>query len=68
MVRNHSKKKKGQVTLEFILLVAAIVAILIVFLNPNGGVFSTALNQTFQQGTNGMQNMAARLSGSRNTP
>lgn len=65
MVRTQNKRKKGQVTLEFIILVAAIVAILIVFLNPSSGVFSQALNATLKEGTNGMQNMAARLSTSR---
>lgn len=65
MVKTQSKRKKGQVTLEFIILVAAIIAILIVFLNPNGGVFSTALNRTLQEGTNGMENMARRLRQSR---
>ena len=61
---NPRKKKKGQSTVEYIILVAGVIGILIVFLSPNGP-FRTAYNATLTQGTNGMQNMAARLSGSR---
>lgn len=60
-----NRKKKGQSTLEYIILVTGVIAILIVFLRPNGGVFNTAFNQTLQTGTNGMTNMAGRLAGSR---
>jgi len=59
-----STKNKGQSTVEYIILVAAVLAALIVFLQP-GGIFATAVNDTFVTGTNGMQNMAARLAGSR---
>jgi len=67
MVKNQSKKKKrGQVTLEFILLVAGIIAFLIVFLRPSG-LFQNAVNRTFAQGTNGMEDMANRLTKSHPT-
>ncbi len=56
------KKKKGQSTVEYIILVAAIIAVLVVFLP---GTFTTAFNATLQSGTNGMENMAQRLAGSR---
>jgi hypothetical protein len=58
------RKKKGQSTVEYIILVAAVLAALIIFLRP-GGVFQTAFNSTISTGTNGMQNMAQRLAGSR---
>ena len=64
MVKNN-RKKKGQSTLEYIILVTGVIAILIIFLNPTNGVFNTAFNQTLRTGTNGMTNMAARLAGSR---
>ncbi|MCR4337118.1 MAG: class III signal peptide-containing protein [Candidatus Omnitrophica bacterium] len=64
-VMNNQKKKKGQSTLEYIILVTGVIAILIVFLNPNGGVFNRAFNSALREGTNGMENMAQRLSGSR---
>lgn len=65
MANVKNRKKKGQSTLEYIILVTGVIAILIVFLNPTNGVFVKAFNSTLQQGTNGMQNMAERLSGSR---
>ena len=58
------RKKKGQSTVEYIILVAAVLAALIIFLAP-GGVFQSAFNSTIATGTNGMQNMAQRLAGSR---
>ena len=61
---NLRKKKKGQSTVEYIILVAAVLAVIIVFLKPNG-VFSTALNDTLKTGTNGMLDMANRLAISR---
>ena len=65
MAKSINRKKKGQSTLEYIILVAGVIAILIVFLNPTSGVFTKAFNTTLQHGTNGMQNMADRLSSSR---
>jgi hypothetical protein len=61
------KRKKGQSTVEYIILVAAVIGALIVFLKP-GGVFQNAYKNALQQGTNGMEDMANRLSGSRGTP
>jgi len=58
------KKKKGQSTLEYIILVTGVIVILIAFLKPDG-IFNNAFNATLSSGTNGMQNMADRLSGSR---
>ena len=57
-------KKKGQSTVEYVILVAAVLALLILFLQPNG-VFRTAFNKTVARGTNGMQDMASRLKRSR---
>jgi hypothetical protein len=60
------RQKKGQSTVEYIILVAAILAALIVFLKP-GGVFQNAYNNALQQGTDGMGDMANRLRQSRPT-
>jgi uncharacterized protein (UPF0333 family) len=60
------KSRKGQSTVEYIILVAAILAALIVFLRP-GGIFSSSVNDTFVSGTNGMVDMANRLASSRPT-
>jgi uncharacterized protein (UPF0333 family) len=56
------KKKKGQSTVEYIILVAAIIAALIIFLP---GTFKNAFNAALSSGTNGMENMADRLAISR---
>jgi uncharacterized protein (UPF0333 family) len=61
----QQKKKKGQSTLEYIILVTGVVAVLLIFLNPTNGVFKNAFNSTLIQGTNGMEDMANRLRYSR---
>ena len=62
MQAQPQRKKKGQSTVEYIILVAAIIGALIIFLP---GIFTTAYNATLSSGTNGMENMADRLAGSR---
>ena len=57
-------KKRGQSTIEYIILIAAIIAALIIFLSP-GGPFVTAYNDTLTTGTNGMNQTAQRLMSSR---
>ncbi len=56
------RKKKGQSTIEYIILVAAVIGALLVFL-PN--TFQTAYEATLNSATNGMEEMADRLSSSR---
>ena len=56
-------KKKGQSTVEYILLVAAVLGALVIFLKPDGP-FAKAYNSALQQGSDGMTNMANRLGGS----
>lgn len=63
MLQKLNRKKKGQSTLEYIILVAGVVAILIVFLGP-GGVFSTAVTGTLTEGTDDMEDIAGRLADS----
>lgn len=58
------RKKKAQSTLEYLLLLTGVLVIMIAFLRP-GGFFSRQYNAVFVEGTNGMVNMAERLSGSR---
>ena len=64
MFKNLHRKKKGQSTLEYIILVTGVVAILIIFLGP-GGPFQGAYNKTLTYGTNGMDDMGNRLGHSR---
>jgi Flp pilus assembly pilin Flp len=56
------QKKKGQSTVEYIILVAAVIAAVLVFI---AGPFQGAVSQTFNTGSNGMTDMANRLQTSR---
>ncbi len=58
------KNKKGQSTLEYIILVTAVIAIIIVFLGPFG-IFRPKLNQVLEDTSNSMLNMSNRLMNSR---
>ncbi|MDD3374207.1 MAG: class III signal peptide-containing protein [Candidatus Omnitrophica bacterium] len=40
------RNKKGQSTLEYILLITAVIAVAIIFLNPTTGQFGRVLNDT----------------------
>jgi len=60
----HKNRKKGQSTLEYLILVTGVVAIMIVFLGP-GGIFQQAVNETYITGTSQMNEMANRLATSR---
>lgn len=62
IMAKSQKKKKGQSTVEYIILVAAVIGALLIFLP---GTFRTAFNAALRSGTNGMENMAKRLSASR---
>lgn len=57
-------RKKGQSTLEYIILVTGVIAILLIFLNPTTGVFNNRFNATLGDATGSMQNMARRLNAS----
>jgi len=59
------QKKKGQSTIEYIVLVTGVIALLIVFLKPNEGIFSKSYNKVLVMGTNGMEDMANRLAQAR---
>lgn len=49
------KNKRGQSTLEYIILVTAVVAVLLVFLGPSG-FFQTTVNTTLKD-VSGVMNM-----------
>ncbi len=59
------RTRKGQSTLEYLILVAMVIAILVIFLNPNTGIFGQAYNRTLAAGTDGMETMANALARSR---
>ena len=56
------RKKKGQSTVEYIILVAAIIGALVIFVP---GAFTRAYQSALNSGTDGMNEMANRLSHSR---
>ncbi len=60
----RKNRKKGQSTLEYIIMFTGVIAILIVFLSPSGP-FRSSLNKTFNQAINGMETMSSRLANSR---
>jgi len=65
MFIKKTRKKKGQSTLEYIILVTGVIAVLIIFLNPTTGLFTKAFNKAISMGSDGMENMAERLNTSR---
>lgn len=54
-------KRKGQSTVEYIILVAAVIAVILLFVGGTNSPFRAAFNETLTTGTNGMVNMANRL-------
>ena len=54
------QKRKGQSTVEYIVLVAAVIAVLFVFLKPNG-TFQNALNGSVTASANTMSKISNRL-------
>ena len=58
--QKHSPRV-GQSTVEYIVLVAAVIAVAIAFMTSSGGPFQTKLNDTMDRVTSQMSNMADRL-------
>ena len=52
---------KGQSTVEYILLVTAVVAVVILFTAGNGSIFQQRLNSVFNTTTQDMLNVATYL-------
>lgn len=70
MVKNRDRKKRNlvpsrhrraQSTLEYLILISGVLAVLIIFLKPSGGVFTDAFNKTLGDLTNGMTKVANKL-------
>ncbi len=55
------KRKSGQSTVEYILLVTAVITVVIVFLTGKNSMFPARLNQVLDISTNSMTNVAVRL-------
>jgi len=61
MFKNKLFKRRGQSTLEYIVLVTAIIVVLLIFLNPSSGKFSEYLNSTLDSAGQGMNAMSCRI-------
>jgi hypothetical protein len=63
-IREKGKDPRGSSTIEYILGVAAVISVLLVFLRP-GGHFSNVFTSTLNSVSDGMELSAARMEGSR---
>ena len=59
------KNKRGQSTIEYIILVTAVIVVVLVFLMTPNSMFSKALNDTLNETSAGITEMSGRLSSSR---
>lgn len=57
---DETGNSKGQSTVEYILVVAAVIAAMLIFASRNG-IFQNALNATYDTNINSMLNMAERI-------
>lgn len=57
---DETRTCRAQSTIEYILAVAAVIMIILVFLSRNG-IFQNALNATYDSNINSMLNMAERI-------
>ncbi len=55
------KKHKGQSTVEYVILVAAVLFVIIWFLTGTGSPFRSAFNRALTQGSEGMEEIANSL-------
>jgi uncharacterized protein (UPF0333 family) len=62
------RHRKAQSTLEYVLLVTAVIVIIIGLLVTDGSPFKKALKNSLETGITGMENKAATLAGSHTTP
>ena len=56
----NKQRRKGQSTVEYIILVTAVILVAIFFLTSSGGPFQKQLNGTMTTATGQMSNMATR--------
>lgn len=62
----HIKNKRGQSTVEYVLLVTAVLAVVIAFVVGQKSPFQTQLNQAYNTATQGMNVEGEQLSSSHN--
>lgn len=57
---DETRTRRAQSTIEYILVVAAVIVAVLIFLSRNG-IFQNALNATYDANINSMLNMAERI-------
>ena len=57
---NETGNREGQSTIEYIIIVAGVLAAVLIFLS-NNGIFQNALNATYDTNINSMLNVAERI-------
>ncbi|HBO98042.1 MAG TPA: hypothetical protein DE315_02820 [Candidatus Omnitrophica bacterium] len=57
---DETRNSKGQSTIEYILVVAAVIAAMLIFAGSNG-IFQNTLNAIYDTDINSMVNMAERI-------
>lgn len=57
---DETRNPKGQATIEYILVIAAVIAAMLIFASENG-IFQSALNAIYDTNINSMINMAERI-------
>ena len=62
-----AREQSGQSTVEYILLVTAVIGVMIVFLLRDGGPFKTKLSNTMNTTMSDMEDQAEKISSSHNT-
>jgi Flp pilus assembly pilin Flp len=63
----HIKNKRGQSTVEYVLLMTAVVAVIIAMVTSNKGGLQGQLNSTLNTAIEGIGTMGDRLAGSQQT-
>ena len=59
----QNTKKQGQGTLEYLIMLSGVIAVLLVFMNPTKGYFRQKFNQTLAISVNSMVSVANMLTG-----
>jgi len=57
------QNNQGQGTLEYMIMLTGVIAVLIVFMNPRGGIFQQKFNETLAISTNSMVQTVNFLTG-----
>jgi hypothetical protein len=62
LARSQFSRCKGQSTVEYIILVTAVVALMLFFMNPKNGALQNKMNSTLDTVAGGMETRADQIS------